>query len=148
MNLSSSIPVERVPNELCKIHHFRIDHNGPFLPPPPPPNFAQPLFPISSCYHSRPKGNRRQRWCNILWGKKRCIIVFSVRDVNRGIFAFSASFALRPSIAISQSKKKKLGSHKVSLNGVVPHYWCEKFIKRGQLLSGSIWNTEINIGYR
>ena len=35
------------------IRHFLISHNAPYLPPPPPtPNFGQPLFFISPGYYS------------------------------------------------------------------------------------------------
>ena len=51
------------------IHHFHIDHNAPYLPPPPP-NFASSLFPISPGYCSRSKRNRRRWLCKILRGRQ------------------------------------------------------------------------------
>lgn len=47
---------------LTCIRHFHRDPITHFVYPP---NFTQPLFPISSGYHSRSKRNRRQRSCKI-----------------------------------------------------------------------------------
>ena len=48
-------------------HYFHIDYNAPCFPPQ---NFAQPLFPNSPGYHSRPKRNRKQWLCKVFffWG--------------------------------------------------------------------------------
>ena len=45
-----------IPICICRlaIHFFHIGQNAPCLPPPPP-NFARPLFSISPGYYSPPK---------------------------------------------------------------------------------------------
>ena len=58
------------------IHYFHKDHNTPwFLPhphpllPPPPPQFSEPVSPISPGYYSHPKRDRTQwLWIFFLMG--------------------------------------------------------------------------------
>ena len=64
------------------IHHFHIDHNAPYLPPPPP-NFASSLFPISpgswvlQSFEEKSKTMAMQNFA----GKTRSIMVY-VKVVN------------------------------------------------------------------
>ena len=85
MSLRSSIPVERLPNELCKIHHFHIDHNGPLLPPTILHNHCFQFLLGITVVPREIEDNGYITFCGV---EKGALSVLSVLDVNRGSLLF------------------------------------------------------------